>query len=312
MTPTAPPAPPETDPPETARLERTPDEAESSAVRRRRLRFRSWHRGTREMDLVLGRFADRHLAALDAATLDAYEALLSVPDPELYGWLTGRATVPAAYDTPLMRHLIAAVAATVTLNQNNIASGSSLEDAMIWINSPSSSDPATGDAQRAHTALAASTGADAARAGGLTWIDRDARTMLDAARALIDADGPDQLSRALDDNLQIWVAIRAGVNSPDNPLPDDLKDSLRQLATYVATTTLSAGEGKLTAEMVQTMIDIDLNIAAGLTRGQQDHLIRERAYQLWEAEGRPDGRAEAHWYRAEAELDALLRASGDP
>ncbi len=45
-------------------------------IQRRRLRFRSWHRGTREADLMLGRFADAHLAAFTTDQLDRYAALL--------------------------------------------------------------------------------------------------------------------------------------------------------------------------------------------------------------------------------------------
>jgi antitoxin CptB len=71
--------------------------------RRRRLRYRAWHRGTREMDLVMGAFADAALAELASAEVDAFEALIEVPDPDLFAWLTGTAPVPAAYDTPLFR-----------------------------------------------------------------------------------------------------------------------------------------------------------------------------------------------------------------
>jgi antitoxin CptB len=51
--------------------------------RRRRLLFRSWHRGTREMDLIMGRFADATIEALGDAELDAFERLADVPEPEL-------------------------------------------------------------------------------------------------------------------------------------------------------------------------------------------------------------------------------------
>jgi len=55
----------------------------SSDIRRKRLSFRSWHRGTRESDLLLGRFADSHLAGLDDDQLDRYEALLECADADL-------------------------------------------------------------------------------------------------------------------------------------------------------------------------------------------------------------------------------------
>lgn len=77
------------------------------ATRRRMLRFRSWHRGTREMDLVLGPFADRALEHFDAAALDQYEALLAQEDPDIFDWVTGRAAPPADADSPVLRRLLA-------------------------------------------------------------------------------------------------------------------------------------------------------------------------------------------------------------
>jgi antitoxin CptB len=74
-------------------------------VRRRRLLFRSWHRGIREMDLIMGRFADAHLVALSDRDLDAFERLIEVPDPELYAWISGEAPAPTDHDTPLFRRL---------------------------------------------------------------------------------------------------------------------------------------------------------------------------------------------------------------
>jgi antitoxin CptB len=72
-------------------------------VRRKRLRFRSWHRGTKEMDVILGTFADRTLAGLTASQLDRFEALLHNSDPDLYAWITGREAVPKAFDHDVMR-----------------------------------------------------------------------------------------------------------------------------------------------------------------------------------------------------------------
>ena len=63
--------------------------------RRKRLLFRCWHRGTREMDLILGRFADAEIAALSDEELGTLERLIEVPDPDLYAALTGN-TLPAA------------------------------------------------------------------------------------------------------------------------------------------------------------------------------------------------------------------------
>ena len=57
--------------------------------RRKRLLFRCWHRGTREMDLILGRFADAEIANLGDDDLGRLEHLIEVPDPDLYAAVTG-------------------------------------------------------------------------------------------------------------------------------------------------------------------------------------------------------------------------------
>lgn len=74
-------------------------------VRRRRLLFRSWHRGIREMDLILGRFADAFIERLNDRDLDDYERLTQLPDPELLDWIIGEAPVPAPYDCGVLRQL---------------------------------------------------------------------------------------------------------------------------------------------------------------------------------------------------------------
>lgn len=62
--------------------------------RRRKLLFRSWHRGMREMDLILGSFADAEIARLSDAELDDYERLLEISDTVLLPWLTGEQAAP--------------------------------------------------------------------------------------------------------------------------------------------------------------------------------------------------------------------------
>ena len=74
-------------------------------VRRRRIAFRAWHRGTREMDLIMGRFVDAQLARFSVADLDAVETLLEWPDPDLYKWVTGEETAPADADHALLGRL---------------------------------------------------------------------------------------------------------------------------------------------------------------------------------------------------------------
>ena len=75
------------------------------AIERKRLRFRSWHRGTREADLVLGRFADAHLGAMAGPELAAFAALLELADPDLLDWLGGRAALPPGHDNEVARRL---------------------------------------------------------------------------------------------------------------------------------------------------------------------------------------------------------------
>jgi antitoxin CptB len=69
--------------------------------RRKRLLFRCWHRGTREMDLILGRFADAAIAELTEAELTDLERLIEMPDPDLYAALSGGALLAPEYRTGL-------------------------------------------------------------------------------------------------------------------------------------------------------------------------------------------------------------------
>lgn len=73
--------------------------------RRKRLRFRAWHRGILETDLVLGPFADDHLGTLDAQELDDFEALLGVPDHDLHDWFTGRCAPPDRFNHALIERI---------------------------------------------------------------------------------------------------------------------------------------------------------------------------------------------------------------
>jgi antitoxin CptB len=79
--------------------------SEGLDARRRKLLFRSWHRGMREMDLIMGRFADAAVEQLAEDEIAAFEHLLEAPDPELLAWIIGEADVPPAYDTALFRRL---------------------------------------------------------------------------------------------------------------------------------------------------------------------------------------------------------------
>jgi antitoxin CptB len=71
-------------------------------LRRRRLLFRSTHRGTFENDLLIGGFVRAHLADLTEADLDALEAVMEMPDTDLADWLTGRVAIPQEEATPML------------------------------------------------------------------------------------------------------------------------------------------------------------------------------------------------------------------
>lgn len=74
-------------------------------VRRRRLLFRAWHRGMREMDLLMGRFADAEIGSMSEEDLAEFESLIEVPDRDLLGWITGEMETPGNYDRPVLRRL---------------------------------------------------------------------------------------------------------------------------------------------------------------------------------------------------------------
>jgi antitoxin CptB len=74
-------------------------------IRRRRILFRSWHRGMRELDLIMGRFAERTINDLTPEELHQFEHLMEVPDRELLAWITGEADVPIVFNTGLFRRL---------------------------------------------------------------------------------------------------------------------------------------------------------------------------------------------------------------
>lgn len=80
--------------------------------RRRKLLFRSWHRGIREMDLIIGGFADANIHALTDAELDQYEVLLELQDADLLSWVTGANPVPNEHRSDLLTRILAFPAAT--------------------------------------------------------------------------------------------------------------------------------------------------------------------------------------------------------
>ncbi len=63
---------------------------EDLAIRAKKLRYRSWHRGTKELDLLLGPYADATMATCDKAQMDTFEALMELPEPLIYSLLIGQ------------------------------------------------------------------------------------------------------------------------------------------------------------------------------------------------------------------------------
>lgn len=77
------------------------------AITRRRLRFRAWHRGTREADLLLGPFADAFLPTCAVEQVKAFARLLEVEDPDLWDWVTGQKPPEPEHDGPVLSALMA-------------------------------------------------------------------------------------------------------------------------------------------------------------------------------------------------------------
>ena len=71
----------------------------------RKLKYRAWHRGFREADLILGPFADSQLEGLGEADVGDFERLLEAPDHDLYAWIIGQAEPPAAMDLPVLARI---------------------------------------------------------------------------------------------------------------------------------------------------------------------------------------------------------------
>jgi antitoxin CptB len=87
------------------------DPPDALSTRRRRLLFRARHRGTKEADLMIGRFVARSIADFSEAELDELEAVLEYPDVDLADWLSGRRPVPAECRTPMLDRMAAECAA---------------------------------------------------------------------------------------------------------------------------------------------------------------------------------------------------------
>jgi len=75
------------------------------STRAKKALFRAHHRGFKEADVILGGFADAEVPGMGEAELEAFEALLTLPDQQLYAWITGSDTPPAKFDNPMLDRL---------------------------------------------------------------------------------------------------------------------------------------------------------------------------------------------------------------
>lgn len=80
---------------------------ESIENKRKRLIFRSWHRGTKEMDLIMGSFADENVSGFSEGELAQYEEILMQNDPDLYSWISGQVEPPANVVSDVFEKLMA-------------------------------------------------------------------------------------------------------------------------------------------------------------------------------------------------------------
>lgn len=83
------------------------DGGDDLALRRKRLCYRCWHRGTKEIDLLLGPFAERFTPDMGASELSEFERLLVLPDPDLYEWITKRSEAPPEHRGKVLDLIIA-------------------------------------------------------------------------------------------------------------------------------------------------------------------------------------------------------------
>lgn len=152
-----------------------------------------------------------------------------------------------------------------------------------------------------------SSGAEVILRTNFAQVEQDSVALLHAASLLIEADTPEKVSFALDHNLKLWVAIKTVLVNDECPLEPEVKANLRNLAHYVTTTTMEATNGTIEARRLVSLARVNMNISEGLLRGGQNKLIAERAYEIWEQEGCPEGRDQEHWLRAEAEITGKLQ-----
>ena len=76
------------------------------SARRKKILFRAWHRGMREMDLLLGQFADAMIGDLTEEQLDTLELLMELPDRDVLAWLTNEKETPTNYQSDVFEKIV--------------------------------------------------------------------------------------------------------------------------------------------------------------------------------------------------------------
>ena len=79
---------------------------EDLEIRRKRLRYNSWHRGTKELDLVLGQFGEKYLPTMSEKDIDLFEAIINENEHDIYAWLAGQKPIPMHHDNHIMNMII--------------------------------------------------------------------------------------------------------------------------------------------------------------------------------------------------------------
>jgi antitoxin CptB len=80
---------------------------QSIDITRKRLLWRATHRGIKEMDILVGGYAEAHVGTMDKVALTTFADLLELPDQELLAWATGVEPIPQQHDCAMLRAILA-------------------------------------------------------------------------------------------------------------------------------------------------------------------------------------------------------------
>ncbi len=127
----------------------------------------------------------------------------------------------------------------------------------------------------------------------------EAAIALDRARQnLADKMG---LTEALEKNVEVWTAISSSVSKWTDDSQADTKANLLRLSDFITGSVMKAG-AEIAESTLDTIINVNLQISEGLLEGYNKKRIQDRAYFLWLEAGKPDGRDQEFWDKAEKEI----------